>query len=679
MRMYIFAIFIAQSVMANPKHELLGVKATALVKEGRLNQAKKLLESHALTPVIHWRLAQIAVLEKRYNDFHKHLEGSLELKLLKNPEIFIALYNVLPEPEQKWLLNKVDGFFESVPESSCPFFELASRKKRANMLILLLKGQPKNREQIMRELLISLPETIAKDELQNHKDFNKVYESLSTADIFKRVDLLLTFGQNDEAQKTLKVLAKRDLSALETCQIKYTDAKILRKQRKYETAKESFAAIALSCPEEIKIKARFMELTLLRMKGDEQVLAKGLKFVSDYPKHSFTDDVLLFMAGIHFDKGRNDEAHAVLDKLIAEYPDGDMINRALFLKAFSFLKLSQIEKSLLNFKKLESISEKDSLDHASAVYWQARLSVYPAVKLANKKKLTKANQKKLETLIMAEQPSVYSWLAYSLLSTLGIKPKVRVNKKSKTPEFLKEKELLVIKNLISEGFKEEAVHLLDDIAVNDDQIKTAASVAMLYGELGMEENGHQKLVRCNKKLAQKLAKEVPDIYRRISYPIAYKNGVDQVLDRIDVPKALVYGIMRQESGFLAESCSWAGAKGLMQLIYSSAQSQSQWWNVKDLEETDLFHGPTNLLLASSLLKNYWQQFGSMAVALCAYNAGPGNAKKWLAKNNGSPLDIYIEEIPFQETNTYVKTVLGSTFAYGTSKTALPHLSLALEQ
>lgn len=679
----ILVLLTASISLAVPKIEPLGLKTTALVKEGKLTDAKKLLEAELnshLGLVIHWRLAQIATLQKRYGDFRKHLEESLGLQLLKNPQVVGHLYNVLPQAEKKWLLEKVSKLIEPAPSSQCPFFEMTERKNRAQMLLWLLEGGFLKPE-LFYELYVLLPEAIDAEKLSSLDGFKEMYDNLSTADLVKRMELLLTFGQNEQAHKSyLLAVARLELSPIERCELDYVDAKIERKMRKYQKARESFSKLAEKCPDEIKVKARFMELTLIRMQNDDLALPKFDAFVRDYPKHSFTDDILLFKAGILFDKNRQDEAHSTLQQLIDEHPQGDMIGRALFLQGMSYFKQGQ-KKAINSFKKLEEISEKDSLDHASAVYWQARLSVYPKMKLTNPLKLSKTVQKKLEGLVKAKPPTVYSWLAYSLLSSLGKKTKFKSEKKSGRnfmdviPE---DKDLSAIKELIQFGFNEEALYLLDDLAVDEQQVKRASIMAIFYDVLGKAENGHQKLVRCHSKLSSALAQSIPDVFQRISYPYAYGASIDQVLDRIDLPKSLVYGIMRQESGFMPKSCSWAGAKGLMQLIYSSAKSQSQWWNVEDFKEEDLYHTQKNILLASSLLKGYWQKFGNMAVALCAYNAGPAAAKKWLDKNDGAPLDVYIEEIPFKETNTYVKTVLGGTFAYAQGS-FIPQLTLALDQ
>ena len=129
-----------------------------------------------------------------------------------------------------------------------------------------------------------------------------------------------------------------------------------------------------------------------------------------------------------------------------------------------------------------------------------------------------------------------------------------------------------------------------------------------------------------------------------------------------MPPCVINAIVRQESGFLTEARSWAQAHGLMQLVASTAQEQAARLGLKEPTTQDLYQPQLNLLLGSMALFGYWQRFGHLAVALSAYNAGPTAAKKWLKEKKG-PLDVYIEEIKFKETRSYVINVLGGTFAY----------------
>lgn len=127
--------------------------------------------------------------------------------------------------------------------------------------------------------------------------------------------------------------------------------------------------------------------------------------------------------------------------------------------------------------------------------------------------------------------------------------------------------------------------------------------------------------------------------------------------------AWVYGLMRQESRFVTDARSTAGASGLMQLMPATAR-----WVAKKIGLTDYRHDmvndtETNLLLGTSYMRMVLEDLDNHPVlASAAYNAGPGRARRWRAEQ---PLEgaIYAESIPFSETRDYVKKVMSNTVYY----------------
>lgn len=139
----------------------------------------------------------------------------------------------------------------------------------------------------------------------------------------------------------------------------------------------------------------------------------------------------------------------------------------------------------------------------------------------------------------------------------------------------------------------------------------------------------------------------------------------QVLARADasgVDPAYVYGLIRQESRFVTDARSHAGASGLMQLMPATARSIARRLGlaftprmVDDLE--------TNLTLGTGYLREVLDDFdGSAALAAAAYNAGPARPRRW---RDGPEVEtaIWAESIPFGETRDYVKKVLSNAAYY----------------
>jgi soluble lytic murein transglycosylase len=125
----------------------------------------------------------------------------------------------------------------------------------------------------------------------------------------------------------------------------------------------------------------------------------------------------------------------------------------------------------------------------------------------------------------------------------------------------------------------------------------------------------------------------------------------------------VLGLVRQESRFIPDVRSVAGASGLMQLMPATARWVARQTGMKDYAPSRVNDVEVNVALGTSYLKYVLDELdGSPVLAAAAYNAGPGRARKWKADR---PLEgaIYAETIPFNETRDYVKKVLSNTMYY----------------
>ncbi|MDR0441625.1 MAG: lytic transglycosylase domain-containing protein [Candidatus Accumulibacter sp.] len=127
--------------------------------------------------------------------------------------------------------------------------------------------------------------------------------------------------------------------------------------------------------------------------------------------------------------------------------------------------------------------------------------------------------------------------------------------------------------------------------------------------------------------------------------------------------AWVYGLIRQESRFVADARSSAGASGLMQLMPATARWVADKIGLKDYRQNRRNDIKTNILLGTSYLRMTMERLdGHPLLASAGYNAGPGRARKWQAERSLEGA-IYAETIPFNETRDYVKKVMSNVVYY----------------
>jgi soluble lytic murein transglycosylase len=149
---------------------------------------------------------------------------------------------------------------------------------------------------------------------------------------------------------------------------------------------------------------------------------------------------------------------------------------------------------------------------------------------------------------------------------------------------------------------------------------------------------------------------------QLRFPLAHEPLFDQAAKRSNIEKTWIYGIARQESAFMHDARSPVGATGLMQLMPATAKGVSKRLRLK-YSKHKLVDPNYNVRLGSHYLKTLLKRYkGNRVLATAAYNAGPTNVGRWLKRFEG-PLDIWIENIPFNETKEYVQRVMAYSTIY----------------
>lgn len=144
----------------------------------------------------------------------------------------------------------------------------------------------------------------------------------------------------------------------------------------------------------------------------------------------------------------------------------------------------------------------------------------------------------------------------------------------------------------------------------------------------------------------------------LRFPLLFEHDVRAAAKRRGLPPALVYSIIRGESAFVTDARSSAGALGLMQMLPTTGQETARHLGMPWKSDSVLLVPGQNIQLGSEYLRRVLRQFGgSFPLAAAAYNAGPGRVKSWLPKSGCVPADVWVELIPFAETEGYVRRAL----------------------
>ena len=148
------------------------------------------------------------------------------------------------------------------------------------------------------------------------------------------------------------------------------------------------------------------------------------------------------------------------------------------------------------------------------------------------------------------------------------------------------------------------------------------------------------------------------------YPQPYGASVAAAAHAAQLPVTLIYSVIRQESLYRADVVSSAGARGLMQLELATAKPTARALRLPTPHMADLFDPTINSTLGAEHLHLLLEKVnGQLPLALAAYNAGIAAASRWLPADSIAA-DVWVENIPYNETRNYVQRILWHTVVYG---------------
>ncbi len=151
---------------------------------------------------------------------------------------------------------------------------------------------------------------------------------------------------------------------------------------------------------------------------------------------------------------------------------------------------------------------------------------------------------------------------------------------------------------------------------------------------------------------------------QLRFPTPYESQVLSNATRKQIDPAWAYAVMRQESAFMADARSRAGALGLMQLMPGTARDAARAADTRLRRNDELFNADTNIRLGITHLRQVLDRFNDHKVlATAAYNAGHARVEQWLPAQEPKAADLWIETVPYQETRNYLQQVLAYTVVY----------------
>lgn len=149
---------------------------------------------------------------------------------------------------------------------------------------------------------------------------------------------------------------------------------------------------------------------------------------------------------------------------------------------------------------------------------------------------------------------------------------------------------------------------------------------------------------------------------KLAFPLKYEETINKNATLNHLDANLIIALMREESHFNPKAQSGAGAVGLMQILPSTALHVASIKNINYQGKSSLLNPQDNIQLGSAYINYLNDKNENMAYTVASYNAGPGAVSRWKA-NSDYDIDEFIENIPYIETQNYVKKVFRSYWCY----------------
>jgi soluble lytic murein transglycosylase len=217
----------------------------------------------------------------------------------------------------------------------------------------------------------------------------------------------------------------------------------------------------------------------------------------------------------------------------------------------------------------------------------------------------------------------------------------------------------LITRLLEVGLYDEALGELkrDEIDYGPSPV-IMATQAYAWNRKGELRTGITLMKRAYPQFLAAGGEALPADIRRVMFPVAYWDLIQKYAGGRGLDPYLMASLIMQESTFDKDIKSAANAWGLMQILPSTGRSYAPKLGIKPWRVAKLTDAQVNIRIGMAYFADLVKQYDGIVGALVAYNAGGSRYRRWVAKYPGAERDEFIDNIPFFETQNYLKRILG---------------------
>ncbi len=399
--------------------------------------------------------------------------------------------------------------------------------------------------------------------------------------------------------------------------------------------------------------------------------------VSLYPKSIWTERALYSVATFYDVENRVESIEQAYQTLLTSFPQGTHARRASWEVAFCAYLDGRYEEALLRFRwHLESFPSPAAA--AGAGYWMGRcyekLGGFRSALLMYQRIATLAYESYYGQRAQQAAMKVRSKVgevgriplgtdlqqALRALEKLQVQPVVIVEPAGPVASAIER-----ARQFVSAGLAEEALEELRVAAGRYPADKAIPYVAArIHEQRGDLTSVIRMLYSAMPNYALLPVTSLPYAIRDMLFPVRYLDLVSVHSAANNLEPSLVLAIIRQESAFMENARSSAGARGLMQVLPSTGRRLARTAGLRGYSASKLYRAATNIDIGTRHLSTLIQMFDDkMELALASYNAGEKRVQRWQTQFGDDDLALFVEQVPFTETREYLKQVLTNQAHY----------------
>jgi soluble lytic murein transglycosylase len=414
-------------------------------------------------------------------------------------------------------------------------------------------------------------------------------------------------------------------------------------------------------------EARFFYLSAVRGVGDSAAyvtLSRAL--VDDFPDSPWAAETLNNLASYYVVEDQDGDADRVFRELLVRFPRHRYAERAAWKVGWAAYRSRQFAEAATLFESAAVTFSR--ADYRPAwLYWSGRARE----QMGDRREAVARYQ-----IVVADYgSSYYGRLVSRLLASQPDSPlpaRVQIVTPTAAPEA--PPTVAVMRALMVAGLFDDAIREVQYAQRTwGDTPQLQATLAWIRYQQAQNLRGDERfaalrgaITTMRRAYPQVLSAEgerVPAEVLRVIFPLDYWDLIEKQSSAHGLDPYLLAALMAQESTFTAEIRSSANARGLMQVMPGTGRRYARKLGITRFTTAALTQPEVNVRIGSRYFKDLMDQFGGAHYALASYNAGEARVERWLKDDPGLPPDEFIDNIPFPETQNYVKRILGTAEDY----------------